>query len=404
MAGHNVLVFQDSDLFGGHEVMFLNLLPALLEHSDIEQVTVVYPEANRTLSTALAQISCDKLSLKASVFTKGRGEPYAAPFRRRYAQHVDRILDASRPSFVLLLQGRIENCLVPMLRSSARGIRVLSYVPMAHSMKEAGSAFSMFGLADVVRRKYYQTPNAYIVPSRSVGRQLRARGAIAPIAIVENVAASVRPVPREAALAQLGLGSGTHLGSFIGRLDAYQKGLDRLIRCIETLGPDAGGWHFLLVGSGPSQRDLEAACSQRGIRNAITFIPWTEDLATVYAASNVVLLPSRFEGVPLVMLEALAYGTPVLGSEIDVFQEYLPPACRFSFDPVDDFRGALSRVIEGETQTTFHRQARTIVARNSPATARTAFKSVVDAILNSQARGSPAPWFDDAWAMVGIGQ
>jgi len=104
------------------------------------------------------------------------------------------------------------------------------------------------------------------------------------------------------------------------------------------------------------------------------------------------------------MLEALAYGTPVLGSEIDVFQEFLPPACRFSFDPVDDFREALSRVTKGETQTAFLRQARTIVARNSPATARTAFKSVVDAILNSQARGSPAPWFDDAWAMVGIGQ
>jgi glycosyltransferase involved in cell wall biosynthesis len=56
-------------------------------------------------------------------------------------------------------------------------------------------------------------------------------------------------------------------------------------------------------------------------------------------------MPSRWEGVPLVMLEAMTYGVPILASDIDVFRHYLPDANRIDFAR-DDLALAMERVIE----------------------------------------------------------
>jgi glycosyltransferase involved in cell wall biosynthesis len=60
------------------------------------------------------------------------------------------------------------------------------------------------------------------------------------------------------------------------------------------------------------------------------------------------LMPARYEGVPLVLLEAMAYGAPVLGSHIDVFTEYLPEASRFSFEGEDGLKAAMERALSAE--------------------------------------------------------
>jgi glycosyltransferase involved in cell wall biosynthesis len=54
-------------------------------------------------------------------------------------------------------------------------------------------------------------------------------------------------------------------------------------------------------------------------------------------------MPSRWEGVPLVMLEAMTRGLPILASDIDVFRDYLPDANRIDFATAD-MPEALTRV------------------------------------------------------------
>jgi glycosyltransferase involved in cell wall biosynthesis len=81
----------------------------------------------------------------------------------------------------------------------------------------------------------------------------------------------------------------------------------------------------------------------------------------VLAAADLLLMPSRWEGVPLVMLEAMTYGVPILGSNIDVFRDYLSPANRIDF-AAEDLAGAMARAIEPRRVDAFRRAAAARIA------------------------------------------
>jgi glycosyltransferase involved in cell wall biosynthesis len=86
---------------------------------------------------------------------------------------------------------------------------------------------------------------------------------------------------------------------------------------------------------------------EAGLGGRFAFLPWREDMTPVYSAIDVLALPSRFEGVPLVMLEALACGVPVVASDRDGMADWLPPELRF--DPGREAAAGLRRAIIGAT-------------------------------------------------------
>jgi glycosyltransferase involved in cell wall biosynthesis len=87
--------------------------------------------------------------------------------------------------------------------------------------------------------------------------------------------------------------------------------------------------HLVITGDGPDRGHLETLIDQLGLQQQITLLPWQEDSTLVYSALDLLIIPSRFEGVPLVMLEALACGTPVIGSARDGMKDLLPAAWTF---------------------------------------------------------------------------
>jgi glycosyltransferase involved in cell wall biosynthesis len=87
--------------------------------------------------------------------------------------------------------------------------------------------------------------------------------------------------------------------------------------------------HLIITGDGPDRGRLEALIHLLGLQRQITLLPWQEDSTLVYSALDLLIIPSRFEGVPLVMLEALACGTPVIGSARDGMKDLLPVSWTF---------------------------------------------------------------------------
>lgn len=95
-----------------------------------------------------------------------------------------------------------------------------------------------------------------------------------------------------------------------GRLHT-QKGFDRLLDILPRLD---GAWHLDILGEGPEQAALQTQISRLGLQAKVTLHglvarPWPH-----FAAADVFLLPSRWEGLPNVALEALACGTPVIAT------------------------------------------------------------------------------------------
>lgn len=94
-----------------------------------------------------------------------------------------------------------------------------------------------------------------------------------------------------------------------GRLTA-QKGFDRLIALMPQL-PDA---RLTIFGEGPDRAALEQQVSALGIQDRVSLPGFSTDLAAAIAGADVFVLPSHWEGLPNVVLESLALGTPVVAS------------------------------------------------------------------------------------------
>lgn len=101
----------------------------------------------------------------------------------------------------------------------------------------------------------------------------------------------------------------TKIITFIGRLDE-QKGLDLLLEAAARLKPVLNGFEVWLVGTGPVKTQLEAQSASLGIAERVKFWGYQHQSDQFLFASDVLALPSRFEAMPIVLLEALAAGLP----------------------------------------------------------------------------------------------
>ena len=98
-----------------------------------------------------------------------------------------------------------------------------------------------------------------------------------------------------------------------GRFE-YQKGFERLIRAWKIVGDRAGhdGWRLRIVGDGPEREALQALTTELGLGGSVVLDQPHTDMGDVYRQASVFALSSRYEGLPMVLLEAQAYGLPIV--------------------------------------------------------------------------------------------
>ena len=102
---------------------------------------------------------------------------------------------------------------------------------------------------------------------------------------------------------------------FIGRL-VDQKGCEYLLQAAPAIlqaHPDA---RFLLVGDGPERARLESMARELDIDNAVVFTGYQADPAAMIEAMDIVVMPSIYDPFPLVTLEAMILGRPVVGAAV----------------------------------------------------------------------------------------
>ncbi|MCH0564923.1 glycosyltransferase family 4 protein [Streptomyces sp. MUM 2J] len=111
----------------------------------------------------------------------------------------------------------------------------------------------------------------------------------------------------------------------VGRL-CRQKGQDVLVRAWESVVRQVPNARLVLVGDGPDRARLEAEAP-----DSVLFAGPVTDTAPWYRAADLVVLPSRWEGMALAPLEAMACGRPVVVTDVDGARESLPtglpPSC-----------------------------------------------------------------------------
>ena len=103
---------------------------------------------------------------------------------------------------------------------------------------------------------------------------------------------------------------------FVGRLSA-EKGLPGLLEAMSLMKAGAGA-KLVIVGDGPLRTSLERQCKALGLAERVEFLgrlPEADTLAEI-ANSDILVLPSFMEGLPIVLMEALALGVAVVASRV----------------------------------------------------------------------------------------
>lgn len=134
----------------------------------------------------------------------------------------------------------------------------------------------------------------------------------------------------------------------VGRL-VHQKGFDIGMRALAGL-KDLD-WHWSIAGDGPEMDSLRGLAEKLGIRDRVTFTGWQsrEELIQCYKQSNLFLFPSRHEGMPNAVLEAMASGLPVIATRIAGNEELVvheETGFLVQSENVDALQPALRKLIE----------------------------------------------------------
>ena len=134
-------------------------------------------------------------------------------------------------------------------------------------------------------------------------------GDLPNISVIPNALTPLTSLPSE------GLGEVSPLTSHtvlaIGRYD-YQKGFDTLLDIWHALGDQKDGWTLDVIGNGPLRETLQRQVEQSGLQESVRLLPPTNHIHSAYQEASIFVMTSRYEGLPMVLLEAQAHGLPIV--------------------------------------------------------------------------------------------
>jgi glycosyltransferase involved in cell wall biosynthesis len=142
-----------------------------------------------------------------------------------------------------------------------------------------------------------------VIPNGIDGERLRARAA-AGLPAVRNELAAV--IERE--------GGGRSPVLIAGGRLTRQKGFDLLLAALPAVVARHPDLVLLIAGEGPERPALTAQTGRLGLAGRVRFLGERGDLAALFSAADALVLPSRSEGSPYVLLEAMALGLPVVAA------------------------------------------------------------------------------------------
>ena len=222
--------------------------------------------------------------------------------------------------------------------------------------------------------------------SRTLEQTLRRWVPAAPVSFVPNGLPAARPISsgeRAQARAALGLDDSAYCIAVVGRL-SVEKGHRVLFEAVRRL---PGRPVLLIAGDGPLRDELRASARDLDAR----FLGYLDDARAVFAAADVIALPSLTEGLPLVALEALALGRCLLASAVGELPELLSEGAGMLVPPGDAaaLSEALATMENGEVRARIEGRALARAGRYGAAEMASAYAALYGRALSPGASSSP---------------
>ncbi|MHC8605677.1 glycosyltransferase family 4 protein [Arenicellales bacterium IMCC58067] len=276
----------DLNMFGGGERVAVNLAAGFSKRFGYEVEVVSIQRITNPLPFSIppeVQIRSVDLDLHSA------GIAAKAYSRARAFLCAPTVLAETKPSIVLGI-GTFPNLILSLLTRS--------------TVKKVGCEHNWFGAPAlywrILRRFLYRNLDSLVVLTDAAKKD--ARGLNSKILVIPN--SSPFDNPQKANLYSKKILA-------VGRLE-YQKGFDRLIEAFSKIASDYPDWTLELFGEGPSEVSLKKKVKALGLSDQITINRPTFKIDREYQNASFLVLTSRYEGLPMVLIEALCFGLPAI--------------------------------------------------------------------------------------------
>ncbi len=175
-------------------------------------------------------------------------------------------------------------------------------IPVVLSERSDPAEQNLGTVWEYLRGRTYPKAAAIIALTESSAAHLRERSAAAVTVIPSAVDLPPIQSDRESAIRNRRI-----LG--VGRLE-NEKGFDRLIDAFATIAPSQPNWSLRILGEGSARASLENQIRELGLSDRVTMPGWIQPVWDELAEATIFALPSRYEGFPSALLEAMACGVP----------------------------------------------------------------------------------------------
>jgi glycosyltransferase involved in cell wall biosynthesis len=151
---------------------------------------------------------------------------------------------------------------------------------------------------------------------------------------------------------QFGIATGRKVLLCVGRLHE-QKGFDWLLQLAPDLFRRLPDHDLVIIGEGPERNSLNELAVRLNIQSRVHLVGWRPEVPQWMRAAELLLLPSRWEGMPNVLIEAMGSGLPVVATSVEGVEEVLGPLATGQMVPFGDdaaFIDSVCKIVVDSTQ------------------------------------------------------
>ncbi len=279
----------------GIEQMLVSLLPALERRGVSSALACLAPPAPAAPALSRALRAC---GIRVVDIDSGAGLDFRALLQLR------RVIWRCRPQ-VLHVHGYKATIIGGLLR-------LLHRVPIVATCHTEARRYPELAHHARVEGVFLRRLDGVAAVSASIQRELVERRV--PAHVIRVIANGIT-IPSDSDAWWTRPADWKHAIAFVGRL-VELKNVDVLIRAVHRLSTEIPSIGLAIAGEGPVESDLRRLTDRLGAQNNVRFLGYIDNVGSFLSACDSFVLPSRIEGMPIALLEAMSCGLPIVASTV----------------------------------------------------------------------------------------